>query len=1668
MKKTFLSLLSAAVFSCLGGTAQAGNEDTFNMVETAVFAEEGSEGDESDASDCGIKTIPYFESFDDASWTNNNTLQCWTIIDNNGDSKTWAKDATNGVEKSGCAKYTYHGSNEGDDYLISPQINLSQQAALSFKIKTGNYPEKYSVLLSTTGKSVGDFSIVLQAEQEIKQTTFQTISIDLSDYVGQQVYIAIKASSAKNQYYLYVDDFMVVSCGAPAGITAERVSAADYEIAWNTSAAQSEFSYKKTSDSEFSTVFLTENKYTLSTWEDNTQYTVKLRAVCGAGDTSLYSDAFTFTTGYRCEAPSDMAVEKKDNGYELSWKNFAGETVIYYKKSDEADFTSVEATGQTYLFTDLQAGALYVVKLRSVCGVADTSLYSSEYTFTTECGMATIPYLETFESDHWITDKALLCWTIIDANNDGTVWEKNTSNGVDGGGCARYGYNSSNNADDYLVSPQINLDRNAALSFQIKTGSGKEKYSVLLSKTGKSVEDFTDTLKPETEISTSVYETVDIDLSAYTGETVYIAIKVSSVKNMWNVCVDDFMVVSCGAPADVAITEITETSAKVDFVSPAANFVVAYKKASESAWTEVNASAKPVQISNLDPGYTYQVKAKALCASDDESLFSGAVTFSTPCFPLEFPLVEDFSGPTVPLCWDSTQWQGYNGAWKIYKRFDGNYLEFSGGNSSWGKISTPDVDLTGNIDMDRLEMAMTYKFSNYDVKGERLWISYSTDKGVTWDTIKELDKNNAQELLTIKLGDKVTDASTIRMRLEAIGKGSSGFSIQVYDFKIRQAPICFPPTNLRIEDEIMYNAATLVWTQPDSFHDGAIKNYSVVYGDIESAENKTVVASDTMITLADLVQHTQYEAYVSTVCQTESSEAVKITWETPYSCLKVDTLKIGTLLPTSVELSWSSKHEAFEIRYKTESDSVWTVIENISTKNYTLQNLLPAGNYTIKVRAVCGSDDASLWDSIVLQMPHGVVPLPYSENFEHTKDSLPAWWRYSKLAGSSPNMQWIIKTDKVKEGAKALAYNSTSIPSGNMALVSTPLLDFSYDAVYTLDFWVYRPAYSSKKDDQLRIFVSQSPFDTVDARLVKVIYRDIEKEPIETKAEDDWYHYSIELTDVEGYRYILLCGISYYGNSIYVDDFKVDALFETNLGIVKVEPVIPRANLSEEAVYLALNNTGLSDFEGDAAFCFSVDGKDTVRENVSFVERPLAPETDVFEYTFAAKADFSEVGEHELKVWVEAEGDPAFDNAADMKVVHYEPLGLPYNTFFCDSIEQERYIRVMNLNGDSLAWARISEDSGMYIAPNAELAANDLFFTPGVAMPAGVYEIEAVYGTATEGKTEKMQLALVSGFDTLGGIEVADIDHIAKTDTSSLHEITLDQAGIYMLRFAAKSEQEQGGLKVFSLKVTNTLSYLDLTESICHGDTYPFGGEDLTEAGTYTDTIRHEEAADTILTLVLTVNPVYGFSLDTTVCEGQSVEFGGRTYSQAGEFKAEYKTVNGCDSIYSLKLALNPKAAAPVISGEAVEGQERWILKAVTDEPVVTWFRNNAGIEGSDTLVYVATQEGTYHATATNDCGESDPSNKIEVKFNVANAGSDMAQVPVVYPNPARETVNIRASETIERVVLYASNGKVAKKVSGNRNGTMTISVGGLNTGIYVLQVTTANGSYNYTLVVNE
>ena len=94
-----------------------------------------------------------------------------------------------------------------------------------------------------------------------------------------------------------------------------------------------------------------------------------------------------------------------------------------------------------------------------------------------------------------------------------------------------------------------------------------------------------------------------------------------------------------------------------------------------------------------------------------------------------------------------------------------------------------------------------------------------------------------------------------------------------------------------------------------------------------------------------------------------------------------------TLTPTaeSVDLSWTSDNNNFEIQYKLKSES-WDS-ENVvtvysTTTSATIPELLPATYYTVRVRAVCDGTE-SVWMNANFKTPCLVIEeLPWTETFE--------------------------------------------------------------------------------------------------------------------------------------------------------------------------------------------------------------------------------------------------------------------------------------------------------------------------------------------------------------------------------------------------------------------------------------------------------------------------------------------------------------------------------------------------------------------------------------------------------------------------------------------------------------------------------------------------------------
>lgn len=119
--------------------------------------------------------------------------------------------------------------------------------------------------------------------------------------------------------------------------------------------------------------------------------------------------------------------------------------------------------------------------------------------------------------------------------------------------------------------------------------------------------------------------------------------------------------------------------------------------------------------------------------------------------------------------------------------------------------------------------------------------------------------------------------------------------------------------------------------------------------------------------------------------------------------------------------------------------------------------------------------------------------------------------------------------------------------------------------------------------------------------------------------------------------------------------------------------------------------------------------------------------------------------------------------------------------------------------------------------------------------------------------------------------------------------------------------QSQAGcdsMVVLNLSVVNTIeNTLDAT--ICEGMALQFGGEDLMTEGTYTDTLSSQGGCDSIVTLVLVVNPHIEHTETVTICEGMTLPFGGVDLAAAGTYIDTISAQGGCDSIVTLILEVN-------------------------------------------------------------------------------------------------------------------------------------------------------------------
>ena len=223
----------------------------------------------------------------------------------------------------------------------------------------------------------------------------------------------------------------------------------------------------------------------------------------------------------------------------------------------------------------------------------------------------------------------------------------------------------------------------------------------------------------------------------------------------------------------------------------------------------------------------------------------------------------------------------------------------------------------------------------------------------------------------------------------------------------------------------------------------------------------------------------------------------------------------------------------------------------------------------------------------------------------------------------------------------------------------------------------------------------------------------------------------------------------------------------------------------------------------------------------------------------------------------------------------------------------------------------------------------------------------------------------------------------------------------------------------------------EIHHAICEGSAYTENGFNVSEAGTYTQNLQTINGCDSIVTLTLTVNPVESTTLSVTICDGTTYTENGFNVSEAGTYTQNLQTVNGCDSIVTLNLTINPTYNI-TIDASINEGE--------------TYEEN--GFSESEAGTYVHTLQSEFGCDSV-----------ITLNLTVNSSLNDVVANAVevsLYPNPANAYTMLKVESLKEQtpVYLFDIQGRKLKEYIMNiGQETLRIDLGDLPKGVYTIML---------------
>ena len=784
--------------------------------------------------------------------------------------------------------YAYTDQSANTSYMVSGLSENSQyRVGVFVSCEDGEYSDTVFVSFITPCNSpvattVGDGTSSSQGnyfptntyynysltQQIIPAESFQNTAHDFNSMAFQYFY---GTSYTRNMdiYLAHVSDTnLTASWILPsAGIEFTKVFSGD--IVWENSGTDhwkaitfdTVFSYNGNDDilvtvldntgsySNSSEKFYTHNNATTASmsryvYRDGSAYNYLNPDATGTVSSNVNNIQFIYCDASNCIRPNTLTVSNVgENDADISWVSAGNESSweVQYMAAGDPDWTSygtVNAT--TVTMTNLIANTPYQVRVRSVCGTEDFSIWSEVISFRTSCGtisVATTPWTEGFENSVDDPDCWISAATAFNNNHTFPHIEPTAS-------IAHSGSKALEIAFGNIVTAMPLFDESLdqlLLTFWAYQNNYSSSYSNRLELGYITNPNDASTFVPTDTLYFSTYTKyvktfvalADLNLPSTTRIAFRYNQQSSSNYTSWYL--DDFTVEvmpSCMQPYGLTATAIGDDNVTLAWteMGTATGWTIEYGALGfipgTSAGTEVIADANPYNVTGLTPGNAYDFYVQADCGSTWE----GPVTVVTGQY-----IMNATGSDTLTTC--------------------GVVIYDDGGPSENYSINCNSTLVLYPADPNaKLSLTGTASIEN------------------NWDFLYVYDGVGTNNLLATITGENQTVnllSSTGPLTLNFTSDGSvvkAGFEL------IASCVTCYPPTAFSASD-VSLDEATISWS-------GNADEYSVY---VILTDTTYYTTTDTFITLSNLMPSSTYQVYVRSLCATDSS-ALSQTFSFSTSC----------------------------------------------------------------------------------------------------------------------------------------------------------------------------------------------------------------------------------------------------------------------------------------------------------------------------------------------------------------------------------------------------------------------------------------------------------------------------------------------------------------------------------------------------------------------------------------------------------------------------------------------------------------------------------------------------------------------------------------------------------------------------------------------------------------